>query len=622
MKYCLIEILNDEYILPKEYIYVALTPEAIYELDKRKINYITLEDFYTSGEIRGNTDTYLSEQLVWFEELDLLLKGLFPQAKKLHLDLGSNYYYWIKYMLDNIILTCKIIYKFIESVNPENILFISELFNEDKIEHVLHFRNTESTYSRVMEPICKKYSIQFERKRISKNKVKVSKEYFNYKSIKIYIKNRMPIIFYYSKTIKEFLDNIKYFQISNFTPFLNSNKILLFSNTKLIYEAYKTLKENNNKFLFYSGHRQCINDWSSTKFRIANSLLIEDRNVETEKMGQNKMLIVTHFNNWLHKNCGIDLSEILESRIDYFVNISCPKIIALVNVFLSYLDRNKIDFVFMDQVLTFDEHAVILAARISKKTKSVYFHHGSDVYEAKSRFFKLIRHFDYYFTSTEAEAEHENNIKYTFKANRPTINSIDYFRKAVHSSVANNRINNKLNRKRTILFVPIMCFPWPQRPIEKTQPFPMEYVNWHKTLLEYFSNRDDFNFIWKARMLDEQTTDLMRSIINDKKYDNISYETSHNLDYWLSKVEKVICDVPSTAFFESIHLSLPVLALYSQKDVRIRDNAIDSFGNCLKPYSNISEGITLISNFIDSDPKKYITEARVSNRSLSAILAE
>ena len=51
----------------------------------------------------------------------------------------------------------------------------------------------------------------------------------------------MPIIFYYSKTIKEFLDNIKYFQISHFTPFLNSNKILLFSNTKLIYEAYKTL---------------------------------------------------------------------------------------------------------------------------------------------------------------------------------------------------------------------------------------------------------------------------------------------------------------------------------------------------------------------------------------------
>ena len=131
MKYCLIEILNDEYILPKEYIYVALTPEAIYELDKRKINYITLEDFYTSGEIRGNTDTYLSEQLVWFEELDLLLKGLFPQAKKLHLDLGSNYYYWIKYMLDNIILTCKIIYKFIESVveimDIGNFLFLLEI---------------------------------------------------------------------------------------------------------------------------------------------------------------------------------------------------------------------------------------------------------------------------------------------------------------------------------------------------------------------------------------------------------------------------------------------------------------------------------------------------------------
>ena len=30
MKYCLIKILVDEYILPVGYVYVALTPDAIY----------------------------------------------------------------------------------------------------------------------------------------------------------------------------------------------------------------------------------------------------------------------------------------------------------------------------------------------------------------------------------------------------------------------------------------------------------------------------------------------------------------------------------------------------------------------------------------------------------------
>ena len=38
MKYCLIEILVDEYTLPNGYFYVALTPDAIYQLDKRNID--------------------------------------------------------------------------------------------------------------------------------------------------------------------------------------------------------------------------------------------------------------------------------------------------------------------------------------------------------------------------------------------------------------------------------------------------------------------------------------------------------------------------------------------------------------------------------------------------------
>ena len=38
MKYCLIEDLNTDFELPNNYVYVALTQQAVYQLDKRIIS--------------------------------------------------------------------------------------------------------------------------------------------------------------------------------------------------------------------------------------------------------------------------------------------------------------------------------------------------------------------------------------------------------------------------------------------------------------------------------------------------------------------------------------------------------------------------------------------------------
>ena len=163
MKYCLIEDLNTDFELPNNYVYVALTQQAVYQLDKRIISYIMIEDFYTSGEIRGDTDKYLYNQLKWFEDLDIIIKEMYPVARKKNIKLASIYYYWLKYMVDNIILTSKIIKIFIDSVRPDKIMFINTNYNKDSISHILHFRNVESTYSRIIEPLCKKNGIPFER---------------------------------------------------------------------------------------------------------------------------------------------------------------------------------------------------------------------------------------------------------------------------------------------------------------------------------------------------------------------------------------------------------------------------------------------------------------------------
>ena len=161
MNYCLIEKLEHEFNLPENYVYVALTQSAIYELEQRNLTYITFEDYYTSGEIRGDTDLYLDEQLIWFDKLDHLLKEYYKDINKLNLNLASIYFYWIKYMVDNIIMTCKVVDRFIKSVKPGKILFVGEKYTKEKIPHTLDFKNLESTYSRLIEPICDQMFIPF-----------------------------------------------------------------------------------------------------------------------------------------------------------------------------------------------------------------------------------------------------------------------------------------------------------------------------------------------------------------------------------------------------------------------------------------------------------------------------
>ena len=75
--------------------------------------------------------------------------------------------------------------------------------------------------------------------------------------------------------------------------------------------------------------------------------------------------------------------------------------------------------------------------------------------------------------------------------------------------------------------------------MEKGSPFPMEYVKWHKALLEYFSTKVDYNFIWKGFFLPNQKFDLMSAIINQAEYNNIIFR-SDRFERYFNKSNKYL----------------------------------------------------------------------------------
>ncbi len=629
MHYYLIEDFDESLSFPEDCTVVALDYDAIFKLEKLGRSFVTLEDFYTSGEMRGDTDAFMKQQLLWFKDFDEFIKDVYPGAQRLDANLASIYYYWIKYCVDNIILSTKILKRFIESTKPEKISFLTKDPGPDRIEHVLSFKRAESTYSRLIEPICETEGIAFERL-VLVNEGEIGKD----TSFKLWHNK--------DRSLRQLIDEIIPYQITNLLKKVRNRcyvyiylfktasffgkgagNVLVLNDPLFIKDFLGDEQKNQYKYFFHengSVRKYSLTDlsekldidgnhWAS----ISESI---DWNVALQSLCNGKIM------GWINGHCGLDVSLVLLSRFELFLREICPKIISLIPVYIKLYDKYNIDLVITSRIWTVEEHAAIAAVRYSSNTKSVYLHHGADAVEARSRTFKLVRFFDLYFVSSEEEAEHERNLLEEFHFNSTKVFSSSYFQKKYSRLMKVKYPRKKFqeeNGKPIVLFIPVWCSPWASRPVEKNQPFPMEYVKWHRSLADLFSTRKDYHFIWKGFYAPNQKIDLMQEILREQKYDNISFY-SNKLTSWLPVVERVLCDSPSTPFFEAIYSRLPVMGLYRPEDQRLHKNYYECFDKSLRAYSSINEGIKLVREFLDNNSEQYVVSLQETGTSGAEIL--
>jgi hypothetical protein len=395
MNFCLIENINENYKLPDNYTIVALTQEVVYYLDKKNIDYITMEDFYSSGEIRGDTDIFLKDQINWMNLFDLKIKEFYPEAKKLDLNLASIYFHWIKYMVDNIILTSKILSMFVDSTNPRKILFINDNHGQDELphwQHILHFQGVESTYSRIIPLICESRKIDFNR--IIINSDNAEKSNFD---LKLKLKSIFPQAIKIYHKILQYIKIVKFLFKENRNNHNPKNNALYFSTHNFIKEfssnVIKAFIFNNKSFY-------------NLNFPLVTSKSIKS-SPDKDLIKKNENFDFSEIYNWINNKCELDVSQVLQSRFDTYIYSICPRLIHLTKAFLSYYENEKIDFIVTSHIFTLEEHAALAASKLSKNTKSIYFHHGADAYEFNSRYFTLIKNFDFYFSATLNESIHE-----------------------------------------------------------------------------------------------------------------------------------------------------------------------------------------------------------------------
>ena len=149
----------------------------------------------------------------------------------------------------------------------------------------------------------------------------------------------------------------------------------------------------------------------------------------------------------------------------------------------------------------------------------------------------------------------------------------------------------------------------------------MDAIRWHNSLLEYFSKRSDLNFIWKDNTYNMNFDNTIIKKLSNNNYKNISYDNRKLYDV-LPLVSKVICDIPSTGFFECAISGYPLIT-FKNKDIsknNLQKNADIFLGKSLKEVGSIDEKLKAINDFLNDPPEEYIVNLPKDDSSVIKVL--
>ncbi|MBA7574962.1 hypothetical protein ES708_16778 [subsurface metagenome] len=612
MKYYLIETYSPNLKFECGDIIVALTPLASYELDKAGVKYSILEDYYDKAKFLKEEEDYFNDQIDWFNKFDHFLFSIYPEAKSKNLKLATTYYYGIKRMVDPLITSCKIIDFFINIVKPNVIIYVSSSWEEELInvnQFPLLFLGGQSLFSRIMPLFCEKYDIDFLRI-ILKEKICQDVVCLGYKNIPRRIKSSLKS----NKRVRSLWHYYRTFNINDillkFSKDLKYNLLFLKITGYNVIDIYKEVQKEGYG-VFYKQDNKIIKNilYPKVVMNVCPDIISISKQDTTDYI---KNIYKHKIISWINDYCNIDITNIIMPRLKYFVNEWCPQIIFLIDKYINFYNENQIDLVITPHMVLIDEFAAIIATRYSENTKSVCLQHGDEVFAFKYWDFIEYPSYDIYFA---ANYERELYVKHIVKLKSSSTKVFQYsnrYKILPKINKLKNSGGNKISQK-TVVFVPAI-YTWDTKRWSGIIPDAW-YFKWHKKLINYFSSRKDFNFIWKGIPGSNHIYDPIPNLIDDRGYKNIRYATEPFVK-WIGRADLVLLDFPSTALYEAAVSGVPVMSLSFHPLNFIRESALKLFGNSLEPINSFDEGIAKIDNFLNSNPDEFIVSIPYSKTSI------
>jgi hypothetical protein len=624
MKIYLLEAYGPEIKFDRDSLIIALTPQACYQLDKAGIEYSIVEDYYNLLELSAREDDYHQAQLRWIAGLDSFLQENVKELKELGLKPGYIYYFYlITAILDPVYLRCYALQKVFAAVRPTSLTFISPQTVEVPLSSNL-YNNGRSYYSKITEVICRESEITMESVFLEPDSKNAGNAVGRYEGFPARIRrllagsSQVRKAFFFPRRLFFVYKCLKNrFFPSQISPAPLNILLLKLTHTGegFIIEA---LKRGHNVYqLVDKAIARCTCYGTRKEYNLKAETArpkVPDDNVWEKTAGglEGHELI-----NQINELCQCDVSGIILPGLKYFVSRVCPEIVNNYRMFSDFYQKAKVDFVITPHEIKTAEFAAIAAAGRYHSTRSVDLQHGDSALAANFWDIIFLSRFDIDITSNEEFREY-------FERRCQLKNFTANIYRSPHRLLPVKRLGlrretGKSVKKNRIVYLPTF-FVGEHARFDRAYYPDTWYYQFQRALIEYFSTRQEFTFVWKGLPTSDVLYNPIPDFIKANNYKNIKIATDPFTRHLLT-ADRVILDYPSTGFYESVVAGISTLSLY-HRTLRLRQSAVDFFGNLMAPFTETAEAIGHIEKFLESDPELYKANINMQGSGILDILEE
>lgn len=581
---------------------IALNPEVCHQLDKKGIKYLSIEKYYDKEKMSKCENKYFKSQLSWFNEFDNFLQDNIPELKEFNLKMGTLFYLRLKTLIDNLVIKSYVINNIVSSINPSKIIFFTHPFKKLSLDCRLIDKSRQSLFSYIIPIICKEKNIHLDIFYTEKKDIK------NIQNMHKNVKQKLAKY----RIVRNAYFFLKYGKES----FSSKNGQLNIFLSKDAYNGIDIIKSClKNGHNIYTLFNNKIIKYSPFGFKKYCDIKIEKRKWDISLLENDKLI------DWINKECQLNISDIILPRLQYFISEICPIIFGYFKFFVDFYKTERIDFIIGANKAKPIYDGLLASSYYNDNTKSVCVLHGDHIYEND---FQVIDELGMYDIHISSNIETKEYVEFQCKNNN--LSTQCYC--SNHRVIPIIKINRqrelqkkyKLNKKQKVVYLPTLLVGDCCR-MDGQYHSDIWYYNFQKSLIEYFSTKNTYDFIWKGLPISDWLYNPIPDIIKNRHFDNIEIATE-KFDNYLLMANKVICDFGSTGFFESVFAGVPTIALYYSKLYVPRNTALKYFGNLLQSYSNMEEAIEKIDLFLDSDPNLYKKDIDTNYMSVIDILED
>ena len=311
---------------------------------------------------------------------------------------------------------------------------------------------------------------------------------------------------------------------------------------------------------------------------------------------------------WPNSWFGLPVSDLLRPGITYFIERILPELLTLTAQFLALYERTDVDYVLAPVLAQPPQFAAVDAARQIDRTQRVFIEHGDSALDASAVVLLELFQFDHYFSvsaesgeffrqSGERHGRHVAEIhvgSYRWQANRrmrerrrwrrPPVRFADGRPTVVYAITHIVADHRYLFGDERYVRDAFYSDPW--------------YHGLQRRIVDVLASDSRFNFVIKMFPGAAWLSGPIERYVAERGASNL-HISRHPFTQWLPWADRVILDFPSTAVYETAIAGVPFLCLL-YPGLALRASALDEIAPWTRWFEGQDDAQRAVAEFLDA----------------------